>query len=243
MRIADGIHRLGASSIVNSYLVNDGGEITIIDAGMPGLYRELPGELTRMGRSLGDVRALVLTHGHSDHIGYAEQLRRERRVPVWIDEADAALARGEERGPSRGPGPIRPALLGFLWFGLLRGGLRRPVVAQVSTFGDGATLDIPGAPRVIAVPGHTPGSAALHLGRRGVLFVGDAFATYSVTTGEHGPRVAPFTADPRQAIASLDRLGGLDADLVLPGHGDVWEAGVDEAIRRVRAASVVTAAA
>jgi glyoxylase-like metal-dependent hydrolase (beta-lactamase superfamily II) len=214
MRIADGIHRLGASSIVNSYLVNDGGEITIIDAGMPGLYRELPGELTRMGRSLGDVRALVLTHGHSDHIGYAEQLRRERRVPVWIDEADAALARGEERGPSRGPGPIRPALLGFLWFGLLRGGLRRPVVAQVSTFGDGATLDIPGA-----------------------------LATYSVTTGEHGPRVAPFTADPRQAIASLDRLGGLDADLVLPGHGDVWEAGVDEAIRRVRAASVVTAAA
>jgi glyoxylase-like metal-dependent hydrolase (beta-lactamase superfamily II) len=243
MRIADGIHRLGPSSMVNSYLVSDGGEITIIDTGMPGLYRELPGELTRMGRSLGDVRAVVLTHGHSDHIGYAERLRRERRLPVWIEEADAALARGEAPNPAKGFGPVRPAVLGFLWFGLLRGGLRRPIVAEVSTFGDGATLDVPGAPRVIVVPGHTPGSAALHMASRGALFVGDALATYAVTTGDHGPRVAPFTADPRQAVESLDRLAGLDARLVLPGHGDAWEAGIDEAIRRVRASSAPAAAA
>ena len=52
--------------------------------------------------------------------------------------------------------------------------------------------------------------------RRGALIVGDAFATYAVTTGEHGPQIAPFTADRRQALASLARLEDLDAQLCCP---------------------------
>lgn len=236
MKIAPGIHRLGTNSIVNAYLIDDGGEVTVIDAGMPGLYGDIPRELTAMGRSVADVRALVLTHGHSDHIGFAERLRREHEVPVWVHELDAALARGEVPNPSPGMGPTRIApLLGFLWFGLLHGGLRRPVVKVVATYGDGATLDVPGSPRVILVPGHTPGSAALHVPSLDALFVGDAFATYAVTTGLRGPRVAPFTAEPRTAVESLARLEGLAASVVLPGHGDAWTAGIDEAIRRVRA--------
>ena len=238
MNIAPGLHRLGSNPIVNAYLVDDGGEVTIIDTGMPGLYKALPAELERMGRSIGDVRAIVLTHGHSDHIGFADRVRRERRVPVWIAEADAALARGEVPNPSQGLGPVRIApLLRFLWFGLLRGGLRRPIVAEVATFGDGATLDVPGSPRVILVPGHTPGHAALHVPGHSALFVGDAFATYAVTTGASGPRIAPFTADPAQALSSLDRLAGLEAAFVLPGHGEAWTAGIDAAIDGVRASA------
>ncbi len=244
MRIAPRIHRLGTDPIVNSYLVDDGGEVTIIDAGMPGLYRELPNELAAMGRSLADVRALVLTHGHADHIGYAERLRQEQQVPVWVDEHDAALARGEVPNPSKGTGRVRLVpFIGFLWFGLLHGGLRRPIISEVATFGDGATLDVPGSPRVILVPGHTPGSAALHLAGLGALFVGDAFSTYAVTTGDRGPRIAPFTADPAQAVESLERLEGLDASLALPGHGEVWTLGIDEAVRQVRDASLEAVAA
>lgn len=239
MRIAPSIHRLGANSIVNSYLVEEGGEVTIIDAGVPGYYTDLPRELAAMGRRVEDVRALVLTHGHSDHLGFAERLRRERHVPVAIHEADAALARGEVPNPSKGMGPTRLApLLGFLWFSLLRGGLKRPVVQEVATFGDGATLDVPGSPRVILVPGHTPGCAALHAATHDALFVGDALATYAVTTGARGPQVAPFTADPDLAVESLARLDGIEAGLVLPGHGDAWTGGVGEAIRAVRAGHV-----
>jgi glyoxylase-like metal-dependent hydrolase (beta-lactamase superfamily II) len=235
MKIAPGINRVGSDSIINSYLLDDAGEVTIIDAGLTGFYRHLPAELASMGRSIGDVRAIVLTHGHSDHMGYAERLRRERQVPVWVEEADAALARGEAPNPSTGMGPtrLRP-LIGFLWFTLLRSGLRRPVVAEVATFGDGATLDVPGSPRVVLVPGHTPGSAALHVPRLGALFVGDAFATYAVTTGDRGPRIAPFTADPAQAVASLARLEGLDAGYALPGHGEAWVDGIDAAVRAIR---------
>jgi glyoxylase-like metal-dependent hydrolase (beta-lactamase superfamily II) len=221
--------------LVNSYLLEDAGEVTIIDAGVPGYYREMPRELALMGRTVEDVRALLLTHGHTDHIGFAERLRRQHQVPVSVHEADAALARGEVPNPAKGFGPVRPGpLIGFLWFTLLRGGLRTPKLQQVATFGDGATLDVPGSPRVILTPGHTPGSAVLHVPARNVLFVGDAFATYAVTTGARGPQVAPFTADAAQAVASLARLEALSADLMLPGHGDPWTGGVEEAVRQVR---------
>jgi len=235
MQIAPGIHRIGDQSLVNSYLLEDAGEVTIIDAGVPGHYRDLPRELALMGRTVDDVRALLLTHGHTDHIGFAERLRRQHQVPVSVHEADAALARGEVPNPAKGFGPIRLGpLIGFLWFTILRGGLRTPRLQQVATFGDGATLDVPGSPRVILAPGHTPGSAVLHVPARSALFVGDALATYAVTTGARGPQVAPFTADASQAVASLARVEGLSADVLLPGHGDPWTGGVGEAVRQVR---------
>src|SRR4029079_3329620 len=92
-------------------------------------------------------------------------------------------------------------------------------LAAVETFGDGATLDVPGSPKVILVPGHTPRSAALHLAAHDALCVGDALATYAVTTGRRGPQLAPFTADAPTAIASLARLEGVEAGLKVPRHG------------------------
>jgi glyoxylase-like metal-dependent hydrolase (beta-lactamase superfamily II) len=235
MRIAEGLHRVGDGT-VNAYLLVEGTEVTIVDAGMPGFWSKLTAELASIGRSLDDVRALVLTHGHSDHIGFAERARK-RGVPVSVHELDAALARGEVPNPAKGGGPIRPLpLLRFLWLGLRNGGLATVKLGAVSTFGDGATLDVPGSPRIILTPGHTPGSAVLHVPAYDALLVGDALATYAVTNGSVGPMIAPFSADPSQVIASLDRLDGIDAHWLLPGHGDPWTGGVGEAVRRVRAA-------
>jgi glyoxylase-like metal-dependent hydrolase (beta-lactamase superfamily II) len=237
MKIAAGIHRLG-TGMVNSYLLEEGSEVTIIDAGMPGYWSALPGELAAMGHTLDDVRAVVLTHGHSDHIGFAERARRERGVPVRVHELDAALARGEVPNPAKGSGPIRPLpLLRFLLLSLAKGALRTPRLTEVATYGDGATLDVPGSPRVILMPGHTPGSAALHVPGRNALFVGDTMATLAVTTGATGPMVAPFSADPAAAVASLARLDDVEAGWLLPGHGLPWTGGVGEAVRLVRAAS------
>ncbi len=235
MKVADGIHRIGDDPTVNAYLIEEAGEVTIIDAAMPGFYDDIPRELAAMGRSIEDVRAVVLTHGHSDHLGFAERVRIERKVPVWIHEADAALARAEV-DPNNPMGKIRLApLLGFLWLGLRNGGLRRPVVKVVATYGDGATIDVPGSPKVTLVPGHTLGSAALSVSSHDALFVGDAFATYSVTDGRSGPRIAPFTADRGQALESLARIADDPAAVVLPGHGQPWTLGMAEAARLVRA--------
>lgn len=237
MEIAPGIHRLG-SGLVNVYLFQESGGVTIVDAGAAGYWNDLPAELASMGRSLDDVRAVILTHAHSDHVGFAERIRRERRVPIKVHDLDAALARGETK-PVRDPTArfrFRPLpALGFLAWGAAHGLLRTTPIREVATFGDGATLDLPGSPRVIHVPGHTAGSAALHVAGLDAIFVGDALATQNVLTGQTGPQLAPFGADFRQAAASLQRLIGVAATYVLPGHGQAWTSGIDEAVRLAKA--------
>jgi glyoxylase-like metal-dependent hydrolase (beta-lactamase superfamily II) len=237
VEVAPRIHRVG-EEIVSSYLIEDGGGVTIVDAGVPAYWNALPDALVALGRRLEDVRAVLLTHGHSDHIGFAERARTSG-IPISVHEADAALARSEVPNPAKGFGPMRlRPLLGFLLFSMRQGALRIPKIQAVATFGDGATLDVPGSPRVIHVPGHTPGSAALHFAGHDALLVGDALATYAVTTGRSGPQLAPFTADERQALASLRRLEDVPAALVLPGHGAPWHLGARAAVEAVRAADV-----
>ena len=237
MQLAPGLHRLG-NTLVNSYLVDDGGAITIIDAGMPGQYGDLGRELAAMGRTTADVRAIVLTHGDTDHVGYANRLHQETGIPVYVHAADAARARGEIKKPQSGWGPMKPGpFLGFMAYGLRKGGLRIKPIADVTTIDGEATLDLPGSPHVIPLPGHTPGSVAVHVPSVGALFLGDGMTTRSVLTGETGPRLAPFTLDPAAALASLDRLDGIEAAWVLPGHGPEWTGGVEAALREIRDAA------
>jgi glyoxylase-like metal-dependent hydrolase (beta-lactamase superfamily II) len=236
MQVAPRMHRIGRDSTVNAYLVEEAGEVTIVDAGVAGHWAGLAAELGALGRTFDDVRAIILTHGHSDHIGFAERGRRERGWPVWVHEADAELARGRAPNPGRsGPTRVGP-LISFLWWTARHGGLRTTHLGEVATFGDGATLDVPGAPRVVLVPGHTPGSAVLHFAGHDALLAGDALCTLAVTTGARGPRIAPFSADAALARDSLTRLESIDARLVLPGHGDPFDRGVAEAVRLARAA-------
>lgn len=231
--LGPGVHRLG-DDIVNSYLVVEGTDVTIVDAGVSGYWGSLWAALSDIGRKVEDVRAVILTHGHSDHIGFAEYARR-RGIDIGIHELDLPLAKGEVANPSPGFGPIRMApLLQFLWWSARHGGLRPPKLQDAATFGDGVVLDVPGSPRVTHVPGHTPGSVAYHFAGHGALFVGDALATYAVTTGRRGPQIAPFGADEAQALASLDRIKDIPAGLVLPGHGPAWTEGVAAAVAQVR---------
>jgi glyoxylase-like metal-dependent hydrolase (beta-lactamase superfamily II) len=235
MELAPHLHRLGTSSLVNSYLVEDATGVTVIDAGIPGLWRDLLAELMAMRRSLGDVRALLLTHGDTDHVGFAERLRRETGVPVYVGAADAAEARGEAPKPPAERDPMRIGpLLGFLWFGLTHGGVGRTRISQVTPLEGRVTLDLPGAPVAIPLPGHTPGSFAYHVPAVDALFMGDGMTTRSVMSGAVGPAIAPFTVDRATALASLAALDGITARWVLPGHGDPWSGGLAEALRLIR---------
>lgn len=236
MMLAPNLHRVG-NDLVACYLVSDERGVTLIDAGLRGQWRELLTELTAMGRSTRDLRAVLLTHGDSDHVGFAERLRREYGVPVWVHQEDAARARGEAK-QSAGLGRVRPGpLLRFLWFGAVHGGLRTTHLAEVRTLSGGETLDVPGSPTVVPLPGHSPGSVAFHVPAVDAVFVGDALTTRNVLTGARGPAPAPFTDDPERALQSLAAIEGLGACWVLPGHGAPWDGGVAAAVRRVRAAA------
>jgi glyoxylase-like metal-dependent hydrolase (beta-lactamase superfamily II) len=230
------LHRIG-DDIVAAYLVDTDDGITVIDAGLSGHWHDLQAELAAMGRPLTDIRGIVLTHGDSDHIGFAERLRKQLGIPVYIGAADAARARGEEKSkPSWGHIKVG-ALLGFLWSTIRKGGLRNTYLTEVVGVQDGQILDLPGSPRIIALPGHSPGSIAIHIPAANAVFVGDGLTTRHVLTGQVGPQPAPFTDDPQQALASLDRLAGIDAKWLLPGHGAPWSGGIPEAVKAIHAAA------
>lgn len=104
----------------------------------------------------------------------------------------------------------------------------------VAEHSGGATLDVPGSPRVIHVPGHSEGMCAIHFSSRDAIFVGDAFVTLDVLSGATGPRMSPFNADAGRAFESLARLDRVDARFALPGHGAAWTTGLSDALRLVR---------
>jgi glyoxylase-like metal-dependent hydrolase (beta-lactamase superfamily II) len=236
MRLGPALHRIG-NDIVAAYLIVTPDGITVIDAGLPGHWSDLHAELAELGRPLSDIRGLVITHGDGDHIGFAERLRREAGVPVYVGAGDAGRAKGEKPPKTAMPSMRLGPTLGFLSYSVRKGGFRSTPLAAVVDVADGQTLDLPGAPRIITMPGHSPGSIAIHSPVADAVFVGDALTTRHVTTGRTGGQPAPFTDDPAQALASLDRLAALDASWVLPGHGAPWHGSPAALVAEVRAAA------
>ena len=242
-QIAEGVHRLG-DDLVNLYLVEDGGRLTIVDAGLPAHRSQLESYLPTIGRTLTDVEAVILTHAHIDHVGIADGVRRDSGAPVYVHEADENLARtgkNHTRDGSLLPYLRHPATWRLLAMFVRSGGAKPPKIAEVTTFGaDAGTLEVPGRPRVIATPGHSPGHVVFHLPERGVVFAGDAICTYNPLTGRRGPQVLPkaFALSAQQELESLSALEPLDAALLLPGHGEPWTDGPPAAVARAREVGV-----
>lgn len=236
MKIAPALHRIG-NDLVAAYLVESVDGVLVVDAGLPGHWRDLAVELRAMGRELSDIRGVLLTHGDTDHLGFAERLRRDHGVPVFVHADDAARARGESK-PAASFGRAKAGtVIRFFWYTMTKGGLRTRYLAEVTEVHDGDVLDLPGAPVVIGMPGHSPGSIAVHVPSVDAVFVGDALTTRHVLTGARGPQPAPFTDEPPLAIESLSRLETIEATWVLPGHGAPWSGGVASALREVRVAA------
>jgi glyoxylase-like metal-dependent hydrolase (beta-lactamase superfamily II) len=234
MELTPSLHRIG-SDVVAAYLVVTPDGVTVIDAGLPGLHAELVAELASVGRTLTDVKGVVLTHGDGDHIGFAERLRREHGVPVFIHAGDAARAKGGPKPENAKQRMRLGAMLGFLAYTLRKGGAKTDWLTAVVELQGGETLDLPGSPRIIPMPGHSEGSIAVFVPSVDAVFVGDALTTRHVLTGEVGP--APFTDEPEQALDSLSALVETGATWVLPGHGAPWNGGVTAAVEAVRTAA------
>jgi glyoxylase-like metal-dependent hydrolase (beta-lactamase superfamily II) len=233
--VADGVFLI-EHAYTNCYLVVDEGAVTIVDAAYPSTWRIVRRTLDAIGLRASDVAAVLLTHGHFDHVGFARFLQSQLAVPVWVHAADRWLAAHPYRyRPQRNRFlfPLRhPRSVSVLSRMALAGALRVRGVDATTTFAAGP-LDLPGSPIAVPTPGHTDGHCAFHLPDRGVLLTGDALVTLDPYTGRRGPRmVAPAaTADIDLNRRSLDRLGALDAALLLPGHGDPWPHGCASAVR------------
>jgi glyoxylase-like metal-dependent hydrolase (beta-lactamase superfamily II) len=236
MKLTAFLHRIG-NDIVAAYLVVTPDGVTVIDAGLAGHWRELLAELTSIGRTLDDVKGVILTHGDSDHVGFAERLRRERGVPVYVHANDAGRAKGGPKPANAKQSMRLGPLLGFIAYTLRKGGMRTAWLTEVVEVRGGETLDLPGAPQIIGLPGHSEGSIAVYVPVADAVFVGDGLTTRHVLTGKKGPQPAPFTDEPDEAITSLRAIVATGAKWVLPGHGAPWSSGVEAAVAAVETAA------
>jgi glyoxylase-like metal-dependent hydrolase (beta-lactamase superfamily II) len=236
--VAPGVHRI-EDAYTNWYLLDEDGRLTVVDAGVPTSWESLHEVLGRLGRSPGDIEAVVLTHAHFDHVGFAEKARRELRVPVYVHENDAPLLKHPWRYDFE-----RPRVLYFttqiqampIVAALVRNRAFWPAPVREATRYESGTLAVPGSPQVVFTPGHTVGHCALHLPDRGVLFAGDAFVMLDPYTARPGPRLVAraATADVERNMRSLDALAATGARTVLTGHGPPWRDGVEAAVEQAR---------
>ncbi len=240
--VADGVHRI-EDAYTNWYLIEGDDGLTVVDAGVPRSWDSLHDALRRLGRNASDVAAVVLTHAHFDHLGFAERARRTLDVPVYVHENDVPLTRhplqyGHER--SRAPYLLTQVRAMPIVAALTRARAWWPDAVKSVVRYEAGSLPVPGSPRVIFAPGHTLGHCALHLPDRDVLIAGDAIVTLDPYTARTGPRIVAraATADSERAMASLDALADTGASTVLTGHGDTWREGAKEIARRARTAGV-----
>lgn len=222
MEIVPNVHLVPGVRGANLYLLL-GRSLTLVDAGMPGSEAAVLAYLDSLGLAASDLGRIVVTHHHLDHVGGLAALKARTQAGVLAHPADAPFISGEQQQPSARGAVMR------LVFGLL--GRLMPAAAPAAvdaTLQDGESLDILGGATVVHVPGHTPGSIALHFPAERLLICGDVIDHRG---GRLGPPPKPFTADMEQAIASLQRLAELDFDVLCPGHGAPLVGGAGDQVR------------
>ena len=239
-QVGEGVYRIDRAN-VNCYLVVTPDGMTLVDAGLPDSFSGLRVVLASFGAKPSDIDAVVLTHGHFDHVGMSSRLTHEHHVPHFVHDEDRKLARHPYRYDHEAP------RAGYL----LRYPKAIPVIAGMATAGAlsvrgieaaGALhpdqpMDVPGRLVPVWSPGHTYGHCGFTLPGSGILFAGDALVTLDPYTGETGPRIVAkaATADSERALASLDALEATGARTVLPGHGEPWQQGIASAVSAARA--------
>ncbi|MCX4482871.1 MBL fold metallo-hydrolase [Streptomyces anulatus] len=195
--------------IGQAYLWRDGTDLTLIDAGDIDSAATIEDAIRTLGLDPAGIRRIVITHGHRDHYGAAQELADRHGAEIIAHALDAPVVRGERPVPE-------PDLLDWelpLW----EHGLTVPEApptrvdrevtgGEVLPFGDGA--------RVVHAPGHTAGSIAIHLPLHGVLFTGDTVASVERVT------LGVFNVDRTEAAATFRRLAALAPRTVCVGHGD-----------------------
>jgi glyoxylase-like metal-dependent hydrolase (beta-lactamase superfamily II) len=206
-RIVPGVYLL-PFEVGQVYLWDWGDGVTVVDTGIAGSAPAILEAVGRIGRQPEDVKEVVLTHFHDDHRGSAGEVARRTGATVIAHREETPFIRGERPGPP-------PVLLDWerpiLEAVLPKVPEAAPVaVDRVADDGD-RTL---GGGVLVHVPGHTPGSLALHVPPLGVVFTGDTIASH-----EGRAILGVFNADRAGAIRSLRKQAGLGVEVACFGHG------------------------
>jgi len=235
MEIVPGVHaidRLGAGRV---YLYQEAdpstslraSRLTLIDTGLAGSAERIFAAIERLGRRPEELRQVVITHYHRDHTGALADVVERTGAQVLVHALDAPVVRGE-----RPPAPPNPTGAWRLLRPLLaRGDATAKPVRVDRELTDGDEIELDGGARVVHAPGHTPGSIAIYVASRRLLFAGDAAANAFGVGPPSGP-FGLFNEDRTQLRASFRKLAELDFEVACFGHGPPLQRDACLAFRR-----------
>ena len=209
-RVIKSVH-IVPMGFANAFLIEGDNELTLIDAGFPGKESAVFDAIRGLGRSPDQLKHLVFTHAHPDHIGSAAAIVRETGARTYMHPLDIPIA--QSGGPFRplraAPGLLRPLMCKLFFHPDAR--LQPVAIDQPLTAGE--ALPIAGGIEVIHTPGHCQGQVAL-LWRPGrMLFAGDVCTNLMGL----GDPVGFESLD--QGRASQRKLASLSFDAAGFGHG------------------------
>jgi glyoxylase-like metal-dependent hydrolase (beta-lactamase superfamily II) len=234
--LAPGVHSLGHAKggHVHAFLLDDGGELTLVDSLFEDDARLVLREIDRLGRRVTDLKRIVITHGHRSHLGGMAALKRASGATVLAHEWEADIVSGERRAQAVTILPRQSLRLIPFQLGLWLNRPRHVPCPVDETLDDG---DAVGPLQVMHAAGHSPGHLAFYWPERKFLIAGDAVATWP----ELCPGWDAFNLNKAQHSVSLSRMAALDAHVVGVGHGDPITRDAPDTVHRVAEAAAKAA--
>jgi glyoxylase-like metal-dependent hydrolase (beta-lactamase superfamily II) len=221
-RLDDGLYQASRAQGSNVYIITDP-VLALVDAGFPIDAPHIRRALSELGAGPEDLRLVVATHYHGDHIGTISRLQHAGGIRAAIHSEDARYATGEVPFDK-----FKFRLSRLLFYYSLYPFFRYRYFTPDQHLQEGDVIPLLGGLEVLHTPGHSRGSICLYDRARGLLFSGD------LVRREKGVLEGPppqFTPDPDAAADSLGRLAELDFEKLLPGHGDPILGGADAVYR------------
>lgn len=225
----------------NWIIVRDGSGFILIDSGYPGDTDLVLKSIEHAGLKPANARAILITHGHVDHTGQAALFSRTFGTPILCSPEELAHVQGHEKHQV-GLGEVlvrawRPRVLCWMRHAIRAGALNADPATEARAWTAERLRNLPGSPEAILVAGHTPGNASIYFRGAGVIATGDSLVTGHPLSGHVGPQMLHpmYHSEPDTALSATHVLDGVEASIILPGHGPALAMPLAAALAAVRA--------